>query len=76
MAVQRKVYETAEVAKCDLCKKITAVQFRFDYMTRDDNTEFIYASQKVCNECAVKLSSEFELDEIQDEYVLYEERIL
>ena len=76
MAVQRKVYETAEVAKCDLCKKITAVQFRFDYMTRDDNADFIYASQKVCNECAMKLSNEFNLDEIQDEYVLYEEKII
>ena len=76
MAVQRKIYQVPEVAKCDLCKKITSVQFRFDYMTREDNEEFIYASQKVCIECASKLSQEFDLDEIQDEYVIYEERIL
>lgn len=76
MAVQRKVYEQQEVAKCDLCKKITGVQFRFDFMTRDDNTEFIYSSMKVCSDCASKLSAELNLSEIQDEYVLYEEKIL
>ena len=76
MAVQRKIYQQPEVAKCDLCKKITGVQFRFDIMTREDNAEFIYSSMKVCSDCASKLSHEWNLSEIQDEYVLYEERII
>lgn len=76
MAVQRKVYQNAAVAKCDLCKNIKDVQFRFDIMSRDDNDEFIYSSMRVCANCAVKLSHEWNLTEIQDEYVLYEERIL
>ena len=76
MAVQRKVYQQAEVAKCDLCKKIKEVQFRFDIMSRDDNEEFIYSSMRVCGACAVKLSHEWNLTEILDEYVLYEERII
>lgn len=74
--IVRKIYQEPEVAKCDLCKKITATQFRFDFMLRDDNNEFIYASQKMCRECAIKFSEEINLDPILDEYILHEEQLV
>lgn len=66
----RKIYQEPEVAKCDLCKKITGTQFRFDFMTKENNDEFIYASIKVCKDCAIKLSDELHMSEIKDEYEL------
>lgn len=73
--IVRKIYQEPEIAKCDLCKKITGTQFRFDFMTQEDNDEFIYASQKYCLACAKKMSEELQMAEIKDEYELSREEI-
>lgn len=45
-------------------------------MTKDDNDEFIDSSIKTCKYCAVKLSNELQMSEIQDEYILSEEKLI
>lgn len=73
--IKRTIYSRAEIKKCDLCKEIKPTQFRFDFLTRDDNLDFIDFSIMTCKECAQRLSSEVNLSEIQDEYILSEEEI-
>lgn len=73
--IKRTVYSKAEIKKCDLCKEIRPVQFRFDFLTVENNYDFIDFSLMTCKECAKRLSSEVNLSEVKDEYVLSEEAI-
>lgn len=73
--IKRAVYAKAEIQKCDLCKEIKPNQFRFDFMTQENNDEFIDFSIKTCKECAIRLSDEIGLSKIEDEYVLSKEVI-
>ena len=67
--MKRKVYRKAKIAKCDFCKTVKKLEFKYiRYL--DQQEEIIVGELEVCKDCASVLDEVLHIENVQEEIEL------